>query len=332
MIKKQMPAERRDKKMGMKKGKRTAAIAAAVLIASLGCAGAVSASPAVIQASGSSIRTDMQIAAYPGRIGVPISDLAKAIGAELKWNPAEGTLTLRKWDRAYTFKVGSREYDDGMNAGQKPMLLEPVRSIGGRAYIEATFLRVMGYQIDYRGGTLTVASPLSKPMQETLYRGDLSQARKTAMTIASNEQLLRYEHKPLETNAQENSDEIFLFPQGEALRFYRMYGDTVSLVEFRGGFPVVTVQAHIIEGDGAFKQLLGVRATGATGRFPQIDKPFLAYASHIFGESTSISSGRVEPDGTYVSLGSEYWFGGQVDKSQGKITYTLDGEKRTDQR
>ncbi|OWR31404.1 hypothetical protein CDO73_06650 [Saccharibacillus sp. O23] len=318
--------------MSTKKRKITTAIAAAALTASVWCTGGVSASPAVIQAPGSSIRTDMQTTAYQGRIGMPLSDLAKAIGAELKWKPAAGTLTLRKWNRTYTFKIGSREYDDGMNAGQKPMLLEPVRSIGGRAYIEATFLRVMGYQVDYRGGTLTVAPPLGKQLQETLYRGDLSQARKAVMRIASNGQLLRYEHEPLETKAGETSDEIFLFPQGEALRFYMMYGDTVSLVRFEDGFPVVKAQAHIIEGDGAFKQLFGGRATGANGKFPRIDKPFLTYASHIFGESTSLSSGRVEPDGTYTSLGSEYWFGGQVDKSRGKITYTLDGEKRTDQR
>ncbi len=318
--------------MRMKKGNRKTGIAAAALLVSTLCTGTASASPAVIQAPSGSVKTDVQKATYNGRMSIPMSDLAKAIGAELKWKPAARTLTLSKWNRTYTFKIGSREYDDGMNAGQKPLLLDPVRLIDGRAYIEATFLRVMGYQIGYQGGQLTVASPLGKKLQETLYQGDLSSARKAVMKIASNEQRLRYEHKELETTAGETSDLIFLFPEGEALRFYMMYGNTASLVQFKDDYPVVVAQAHIQEGDKAFTQLLGGKATQATGKFPKMDKPFLAYASHIFGESTSISSGRVEPDGTYVSLGTEYWFGGQVDRSTGKLVYAMDGEKRTDQR
>lgn len=314
--------------MESKKGKRTASIAFVALIASLGCVGAVSASPAVIQTPNSSIRTDMQAPSNLGRIRMPISDLAKAIGAEVKWHPATGALTLRKWDRTYTFKVGSREYDDGTKTESPPRLFEPIRSFGGRAYIEVSFLRVLGYEVAYRDGTLTIASPLGKQTRATLYQGDLSAARQAAMKAAR-----RYEHKELPPKTLgEGYGYTYLFPEGEALRFYMLHGDVASFVEFKDDYAVVTAQGYFSEDENGRIQVLSGRTVDPVGTFPQIDKPFFAYETFMFGVSESVTSSRIEPGKEEVLLGKKLWIDGELNQDYGKIVYAWDGEQRIDRR
>lgn len=259
---------------------------------------------------------------------MPISDLAKAIGAEVKWHPATGALTLRKWDRTYTFKVGSREYDDGMKTQPEPRLFEPVRSFGGRAYIEVSFLRVLGYEIAYRDGMLTIASPLGKQMRETLYQGDLSSARQAAMKAAR-----RYEQKELPPKTlAEGYGYTYLFPEGEALRFYMLHGDVASFVEFKDDYAVVTAQGYVSEDENGRTQVLSGQAVDTVGAFPKIAKPFFVYETFMFGVSESVTSSRIELGQEEVLLGSKLWIDGELNQDSGKIVYAWDGEKRTDRR
>ncbi|MDO3411880.1 copper amine oxidase N-terminal domain-containing protein [Saccharibacillus sp. CPCC 101409] len=318
----------------MNKRKNAAAIFAVCLglLAADACKpAAASAQTGVIVTPTSRVTTQIQLDGKSGLTQIPLRDLARAIGAELTWQPQNGTAKLRKWSNVYTFTAGQRDYTiNGKNVyGQK--LHEAVEMRDGRLYVETAFLRNMSYAVEYEAGQITLKSPLSAQTEKVLLTGNLTEARRTAMTLAQG-RLLRSEYPPLEEQASEVSDLVFMFPEGEALRCYMLFGNKAELVEFKGGYPVVIAQGHIEENEQSFRQLLGGRTSDTSGVFPAIEKPYLAYASHIFGEGTSRSSLRVEPDGAYTSLGSEYLIGGELSRSEGRIVYTLDGEKRTDSR
>ncbi len=311
-----------------RKANAKAGVLAAAVMLGLSFAGTASAEPAIIRTPTLTVETDTRIVTGKGSVQIPLRDLAKGIGADLKRNPSDGKLILRKWNRTYTFTVGSRQYDDGMNTKPKPQLDEPVRFFGGRAYIEASFLRVMGYEIGYGGGTLTIASPLGKKTRETLYQGDLPAARQAAMNAAR-----RYEQKELPPKTLgEGYGYTYLFPEGEALRFYVLHGDVASFVEFKDDYAVVTAQGHFSEDANGRKQVLSGGTVDTVGVFPKIDKPFFVYETFMFGVSESVTCSRIELGKEEVLLGRRLWIDGELNQDDGKIVYAWDGEKRTDHR
>ena len=68
--------------------------------------------------------------------------------------------------------------------------------------------------------------------------------------------LRNYEHPPLKTNYPVSS-EAFLFPEGEALRFFMIENnETITFFEYKDDFFVATWQAHVEQVEGNVIQQL----------------------------------------------------------------------------
>ncbi|MFD1886205.1 hypothetical protein [Paenibacillus wenxiniae] len=176
-------------------------------------------------------------------------------------------------------------------------------------------------------------------MKQVLYQGDLAAARelitsgRLPIPIPGNQSL----RKPLDVKSDgERLDQEFLFPEGEALRFYHIYGDTISLIEFKQDFPVITWQAHGLSAATddfhIVNDLLTFQLKDKWGNIPLKYANFAYYLRGGWGDSYLQVSAIIKANNSYHQTGRIYNVGGSVSDQSGTISYVIPDEKRIDTR
>ncbi|MEC0091316.1 copper amine oxidase N-terminal domain-containing protein [Paenibacillus macquariensis] len=265
-----------------------------------------------------------------GRVLVPIRVVAESLGAKVTWDQKMNTVTIRKWSESVILTLGKKTVsrDGKPNESGVIDLDVSVQKENNRIYVPLRFLsQQYGYIVDWNGKSITIKSPLSNKERMTLYEGSLKDARTLVkkMTYSSN---VHYQNKPLEVSYDtEDYTQTFIFPEGEALRYYVLQGDTVSQYEFIDDFPIVTWQAHLQKGE-QLRNFLDNKFMDQKGTPTQINKKFLYYATSMMGDSNSEESGQIDLKRVITSTGSKNSVGGDVVKSEGKISLELPDEAR----
>ncbi|WP_411349481.1 stalk domain-containing protein [Paenibacillus sp. WLX2291] len=273
-----------------------------------------------------------------GQLMLPLRQLAQATHSQFHI-AANGTITLAPWaGEVYTFKLGQNEYK--LNDGKQNVfqLYTPIQKMNGRMYIPAAVIRQLGYNYTYNKQTLTIQLPLNRDDRQILDKGDLASARKlivegTLVSLPGVHSL----RQPLEvTSNGEMLDREFLFPEGEALRFYYIYGDTISLIEFKGDFLVITWQAHGLSAEtGDFhtlNDLLTFQLKDKWSDIPLKYQNFVYYLHGGWGDSSLVETGIIHSNNSFHRTGRVYKVGGAISDQSGTISYTLPDEKRIDTR
>lgn len=265
-----------------------------------------------------------------GRVLVPIRVVSEALGAKVEWDKKDNKVTVRKWAESVILTIGKNTASvDGKHDKSGVISLDVAAKLeNNRVFVPLRFLsELYGYRVDWNGKAVTISSPLSDKERKILYEGSLQQSRKLAMdkTYTS---IVHYEHRPLEvTRADEDYSSTFLFPEGEALRFYVLKGNTALLYEYKEDFPIVTWQAHIQTGD-TLQNFLDHKLFDTRGTEITIYKKMLYYNYGISGDSSTKTSGSIDENNKLTQLGLEHIVGGVVSKKEGKISLELSNETR----
>ncbi|KRE34904.1 copper amine oxidase N-terminal domain-containing protein [Paenibacillus sp. Soil522] len=278
------------------------------------------------------IQTDSPPIIVQGRVLVPLRAVSESLGASVEWNQQKKTATVRKWSEKISLTVGNKtaSVEDGLNQPGTISLDISVKIVNNRVYVPLRFISEQyGYKVAWENDTVSIQSPLDQNQRAKLYSGDLSTSRQVAMKAAYVDR--NYAYLPLQTlHPYEDYSTAFLFPQGEALRFFTIEGnETVTLFEYKDDFLVVTWQAHVEELEGnSIHKLLEDKLKDRTGPTPKINKPFLYYYSAPFGDSYTVESGRIDADGKYAQTGYKRTVGGSVTDFSGTISLILPDEIR----
>nr|WP_274648765.1 copper amine oxidase N-terminal domain-containing protein [Paenibacillus humicola] len=263
---------------------------------------------------------------------VPIRALTDSLGASITWNQTSKTAALHKWSETVKLTEGKNTaYYVKANQSNKMTLDVPVKLVHNRLYVPLRFLsQFYGYQIAVSGDRVLVNSPLTATEQDILYKGDLAKARKFVMDKGP--QSAHFANKPLPfTHEREGFESTFLFPIGEANRFFLISDDTVSFYELKDDFFVITWQAHIPVGQKDTDQLfLENKVTDATGTKPDIKKGFLFYRTSGLVTSTNITAGKIGLDGTITETGVKRIVGNEVKEASGSLALKLPNEIRAE--
>ncbi|MWC27890.1 copper amine oxidase N-terminal domain-containing protein [Paenibacillus sp. MMS18-CY102] len=266
-----------------------------------------------------------------GRLLVPIRVIAETIGATVTWNPKSRTAAIHKWTETVKFTEGkdkayfAKRYESGLFA-----LHATVRVANNQVYVPVRFLSdFYGYQLTTKDGRVTINSPFSQYEQQLLSTGELASARKYVMGKA-----LRNEHfanKPIPSLPKqwEGYSTTYLFPVGEANRFYLLSEYTVWFYERQGDFFVVTWEANIPVGtDDMQHSFLNGEITDATGPKPVQGKDFFYYRIGEAMTTTIITAGKLANDGTVTETGMKRVVDGEKAIETGTLDLKLPGEKR----
>lgn len=294
------------------------------------------AEPIKILVKNEQIKTDAAPIVEQGRVLVPLRAVAESLGATVDWDSKTKTATVRKWSESVRLTVGKNtalvEKANPLSfsdlSGAVPLDVS-VKSANNRVYVPLRFVsQQFGYQVNWGNNTVFINSPLSDSDRKTMYEGDLTASRKLVMKLSAAD--VHYQHKPLDVMIEtEDFTRTFLFAEGEALRFYYIFGNSVSLIEFKDDFPVVTWQAHIQAG-APLQRLFEGNFTDQQGTAPTINKTFLYYSTGMFGDGNEEACGRIDPNGKITEIGYQRTVGGDVIQ-RGVITLELHDEKRADE-
>ncbi|MHA0856056.1 copper amine oxidase N-terminal domain-containing protein [Paenibacillus sp. CMAA1364] len=279
------------------------------------------------------IQTSIEPIIEQGRVLVPIRVISEALGAKVTWEKKDHQVTIRKWSESVILTMGKNSaVRDGKNSNSDVISLDvSVKLVDNRVFVPLRFIsELYGYRIDWNGKAVSISSPLTDKERKTLYEGSLQQARKLAMEKA-NSTIVHYEHRPLEVkHIDEDYSSTYLFPEGEALRFYVLKGDTAVLYEFKEDFPIAIWQAHVQKSD-LLENFLARKWMDQRGSNITINKKLLYYKRGIFGESTTETSGSIDMKNNMTQLGYEYSIGGTVNKKEGKLSLQLSNETRKEE-
>lgn len=295
------------------------------------CSTSYAAAPAKIFVKGSDIESDVPPVIDNGRVLVPLRAITASLGVSVSWNPKSKTATIRKWSETVKLTADKNTvYYNKAGRSNKMTLDVPVKMLNKRVYVPLRFLaQFYGYQVAATGDAVSVNSPLSQNEQDLLYRGELDKAREMVMDVGP--MTAHYAHNPIPyTHEREGFENTFLFPIGEADRFYLLSGDTVSFYELKDDFFVITWQAHIPLGQEDILPLfLKGKVTGATGSRPET-KEFFFYRKSGYMTSTNITAGKIGPDGEITETGVKRITGGEVTEQSGSLALKLPGEIRAE--
>lgn len=278
------------------------------------------------------IKTDASPFLEKDTVLVPLRAIAEALDATVNWNSTKNAVSIRKWSETITLTVGERMGSFQGNPhvlGDTITLSVPVQLIQGRVFVPLRFISEQyGYSVDWNNNNVYIASPLDEEASATLFEGNLQTARK--LIIDKPLQTIHYLNEPLISKDDgENIGSTYLFPEGEALRFYLIRKGTISLVQLKDDFFLVTWQATIGLGDG-LKEFIEKKFTNEQGTAQKINKAFLFYSSGLFGDSSHESSGVIDLEGKITVTGHKSIVGGQVSQEVGTIGLELPSEVRTD--
>ncbi|MNV29107.1 hypothetical protein D3C71_1203200 [compost metagenome] len=276
--------------------------------------------------------TDSPPILIQGRVLVPLRAVSESLGASVDWNQHNSTATVSKWSERISLTVGKEtaRIEVSLNGAVIVPLDVPVKTVNNRVYVPLRFVSEQyGYRVTWRDNTVSIQSPLDSSGRAKLYKGDLSTSRQIAIGAVYGG--THYEHRPLTTSHMyEDYSTAFLFPEGEALRFFTVEGnETVTLFEYKDDFLVATWQAHVQQiRQDSIQQLLEDKLKDRTGPIPKIKKPFLYYSSGYFGDNSTEEYGRIDIDAKYTQTGYERKVGGSVTDSSGTFSLILPNEKR----
>ncbi|EFM10476.1 copper amine oxidase domain protein [Paenibacillus curdlanolyticus YK9] len=266
-----------------------------------------------------------------GRLLVPVRLIAETIGATVTWNPKSRTAAMHKWTETVKFTEGkdtayfAKRYESGLFA-----LHAPVRVVNDQVYVPVRFLSdFYGYQITAKDGMLTINSPFSQYEQQLLSTGELASVRRLVMDKASRK--LHFANAPIPylPKQREGYSTTYLFPVGEANRFFLLFEDTVWFCERQGDFFVVTWEANIPVGtDDMAHLLLNGEVTDATGPRPVTGKDFFYYRIGGLMTTTIITAGKLAHDGTVTESGMKRMVDGEAAVQTGTLELKLPEEKR----
>ncbi|MBB6672055.1 copper amine oxidase N-terminal domain-containing protein [Cohnella nanjingensis] len=306
-------------------------VAIVLLLAVVVGSSAYAAAPVKLLIRDKPVKTETAPLVTNGHVLVPLRAASEALGATVAWDAKSKTATVRKWSESVKLTVGkNKALLSGAYPGQSEevSLDAPAQMASGRVYVPLRFLsQTFGYPVDWSNGTVSIRSPLGAADQAVLYNGSLESARKLAMKLALGR---LHSERPalLPKHDSEYYSNTFLFPEGEALRFYLIQGDVVSWIEMTEDGPVVTWQARVANDSDAFSLFLKKKWTEAQGTAPALKTAFYAYSSGMMGDSNDEESGVVDLQGQYVQSGYTHWVAGGVTMQEGQVVYRLDGEKR----
>ncbi|MGM0885157.1 MAG: copper amine oxidase N-terminal domain-containing protein [Bacillota bacterium] len=258
------------------------------------------------------LQTDSTPVIVQGRVLVPLRAVSESLSASVEWNQQQKTAIVTKWSKKASLTVGKKTaWFENSAAGElndEVSLDVTVRIINSRVYVPLRFIsQQLGYKVDYKNNTVSIQSPYAGRYNENylaqILSGDLGRSRSILKANMSAYGLRNYEHTPLKT-FQPASSEAFLFPEGEALRFFLIENnETITFFEYKDDFFVATWQAHVdqIEGN-AIEQLFTDKLKDRTGPTPKINKPFLYNYMEPYGKVV-LRSGRIDIEGKYTETG-----------------------------
>ncbi|MGO4106365.1 copper amine oxidase N-terminal domain-containing protein [Paenibacillus sp. YAF4_2] len=280
------------------------------------------------------VQTDSAPVIVQGRVLVPLRTVSESLGASVEWRQQQKTAIVSKWSKKASLTVGKKtawvENSAARELNGYFSLDVTVRIINNRVYVPLRFIsQQLGYEVSYQNNTVSIESPYAGKYNENYYAqilsGDLGRSRNILVSNMGAYGLRNYEHTPLKT-VQPASSMAFLFPEGEALRFFLIENnETITYFEYKDDFIVATWQAHVeqIEGN-AIEQLFADKLKDRTGATPQINKPFFYHYIEPYGNEVQ-RSGRIDIDGKYTETGYK-----NESESLGTIANVLPNEVRNE--
>ncbi|MDF2653269.1 MAG: copper amine oxidase protein [Paenibacillus sp.] len=257
------------------------------------------------------LQTDSPPVIVEGTVLVPLSSISESLGASVEWNQQNNNVIITKWSKKISLTVGeisARVENNAANESYDYWLNIPISIINSRVYVPLRFIsEQLGYKVDYDNNTISILSPYAGRYTENYFAqilsGDLERSRGILVGNMGAYGLSNYEHHPLKT-IQPASKVAYLFPEGEALRFFMIENnETITFFEYKDDFFVATWQAHVEQVEGnAIEQLFADKLKDHTGSTPKINKPFLYYYVEPYGK-TIHRSGRIDINGKYTETG-----------------------------
>lgn len=310
---------------------------------SLLAAGSVAhaAKPSRIVANDRTVLPSVSSMVENGRTLVPLRVVAEALGASVTWDAKKRTANVSKWAESTVFKAGSKTATavyGSINPEPQTVALDTAAVIQqGRVYVPLRMIAVtFGYQVDFTtDGTIALRSFINKADRAVLASGELSDAR----LLVRKKGVLNAHFAQLPTlypsQGREGYAATFLFPVGEANRFFFVSGDTAAFYELIDGFFVVTWRALIPLGSkDALGLFLDGKYTEATGTYPAaIEKKGFVYnttSTYMNGERHT--TGTVDKDGTINVLGTTWSVSGELKEQSGSLDMAMPGETRNEVR
>jgi Copper amine oxidase N-terminal domain. len=174
------------------------------------------------------VNTDAAPVLINGRMLVALASLKK-LNLDLQWNEETKQVTVASPQTGHTLvlAVGSKT----AKLGDTTMMLDvPARAINGRVYVPVRFVSE-AFQADVKWipeiRSVVIRSADKKAMYEALYHGDdLAEARKIAVFLPT-------ENENTLGSTGELHSHTLIFPEGEALRYYHVWGNLYSYYEIR---------------------------------------------------------------------------------------------------
>ncbi|AHM66243.1 cell wall hydrolase [Paenibacillus polymyxa] len=283
--------------------------------------------------------TDIVIAGQPlnnktksllidGKLMVPLKPLAEAVGASYHWDAKKKQVTLQKWAEPLVLKERLRK--------NKQQLTFEV--VGKDVYVPLRDVSLdLGYTLEKTNTQIQIQPPIHGKLKEQIYEGDL---------VAAREALIHLERRSVHPYIEEHRpntellSSVYMFPQGEALRYFTVNGDVLSLVEVKDGFPIVTYQGYVgapfdktftMEYD-PLELFVANKAKDQWGTYPKLNKPLIYEYTTGWGDSSTTFYGRVTIDKKEELLGTtgDPVSGLRADAKQIMKTFKLPWESRTD--
>jgi hypothetical protein len=263
-----------------------------------------------------------------GKLMVPLKPLAEAVGATYHWDVKKKQVTLQKWAEPLVLKERSRK-------NQQQLTFEVVSK---EVYIPLRDVSLdLGYTLEKTNAQIQIQPPIHGKLKEEIYEGDLATAREALIRLDSSTVHPYIEaHNP----NTELLSSVYMFPQGEALRYFTVGGDVLSLVEVKDGFPVVTYQGYVgapfdktftMEYD-PLERFMVNKAKNQWGTYPKLNKPLIYEFTTGWGDSSTTYYGRITTLNKEELLGTtgDPVTGLPANTKQIMKTFKLPWESRTD--
>ncbi|GMK37524.1 hypothetical protein PCCS19_05780 [Paenibacillus sp. CCS19] len=282
------------------------------------------------------LQSDSDPIVVQGRVLLPLRAVSESLGASVEWNQRQKTAIVSKWSKIASLTVGKKTaWVDNFAAPElsaDTLLDVSVTLINNRVYVPLRFIsEQLGYMVDYKNNTVSIRSPYAGLPNENsraqILSGDLERSRSYLVGNMSAYGLRNYEHRPLKTN-QPAASAAYLFPEGEALRFFMIENNsTITFFEYKDDFFVATWQAYVEDAEGsAIQQLFADRLKGRTGHTPLINKRF-AYFYYQDYMGPIHRSGYIDTDGTYTETAYDNILYDAAN-SYGTLSFVLPNEVR----
>jgi len=279
--------------------------------------------------NGQQLDFDVPPALDNGRVLVPLRKIFEALDVEVRWDSATKTVTATKYDTTIELTIGKKcAYKNGTAV----TLDVPAKLIKGRTLVPIRFVsEALGAQVSWENQTHTVEISDQTPYHEVLSylnKGDLANARSLVISVEP-----KYQYEKIQYHGQVIPNPIYIFPEGEANRYYLMQGNIVTYIEAKNGIYTVTWQADLddnpslgeaLKGDDTFS-CYAIDNGYKTIKIQQGEKPNIEKPLVFFEWQAPIGSTAY---GTIDRAGKQHLFG-TVDKEKNgnKIIVGISGEK-----